>query len=195
MGALSGDRFTEVEITHIDQLQQWLESHHRQRDGIWLITFKKATPQWYVHHDAVLDLLVTFGWCDGGMRRIDDLRVMQQISPRRTQPWAKTYKDRAERLIAAGRMHHAAQAQIDRAKSTGMWDAMNDVDALIVPADLAAALADRGNAAQHYTDFPPSTRRNILRWIASARTPATRSKRIAQIADDARENIRTKTNG
>lgn len=33
------------------------------------------------------------GWCDGGMRRIDDLRVRQQISPRRTQPWAKTYKD------------------------------------------------------------------------------------------------------
>lgn len=101
----------------------------------------------------------------------------------------------AERLIAAGRMHPAGQAQIDRATADGMWDAMNDVDALIVPADLGGALAGRGKAAHHSAEFPPSTRRNILRWIASARTPATRSKRIMQIANDARENIRTKTNG
>ncbi len=195
VGTRAGDRFAEVEITHIDQLQQWLESHHGQRDGIWLITYKKAAADRYVQHDAVLDLLVMFGWCDGGMRRIDDLRVMQQISPRRTQPWAKTYKDRAERLIAVGLMNPAGQAQIDRATSDGMWDAMNDVDALIVPDDLAAALACRGHATRHYADFPPSTRRNILRWIASARTPATRTRRITQIADDSEKNIRTRTNG
>jgi len=30
---------------------------------------------------------------------------------------------------------------------------------------------------------PPSYRRNVLRWLASARTPETRTKRIAAITD------------
>lgn len=76
-----------------------------------------------------------------------------------------------------------------------MWDAMNDVDALLGPSDLAAALAAQPPADQHFADFPVSTRRNILRWIASARTPPTRAKRIDLTATAARDNIRVKSNG
>ncbi len=195
MGDLSGDRFEEVEITGIDQLHGWLQHHHSQRDGIWLITFKKAVADKYIPHDDVLDALIAFGWCDGIRRRIDDRRTMQLISPRRTQPWAKSYKDRAERLIAEGSMRPAGLAAVSRARSTGMWDAMNEVDALIVPDDLSAALESRPAAAAHFANFPPSTKRNILRWIAAARTGATRQRRISTIAADAEQNIRTKTNG
>ena len=63
-------------------------------------------PCWtqYLSTDQVLDELVSFGWIDGIRRKVDDERTMQLISPRRIEPWARTYKDRAERLIAAGRM-------------------------------------------------------------------------------------------
>lgn len=195
MGDLAGDRFDELEITSIEQLHTWLQHNHAQRDGIWLISYKKATPDKYIPHDSVLDALVASGWCDGIRRRVDDHRTMQLISPRRTEPWAKSYKDRADRLIADGHMHPAGQASVAKAKSTGMWDTMNDVDALIIPADLAAALEGQPPAANHFTNFPPSTRRNMLRWIASARTDATRSRRITLIAQDAQQNVRTKTNG
>jgi uncharacterized protein YdeI (YjbR/CyaY-like superfamily) len=76
-----------------------------------------------------------------------------------------------------------------------MWDAMPDVEDLVVPADLAAALAARPPAQEHFTGFPPSTRRNVLRWIASAKTGATRSKRIELTVSEAAEGRRVRSNG
>lgn len=81
------------------------------------------------------------------------------------------------------------------AKATGAWDAMNDVDALVVPPDLIDALAGQPPAGTNVAAFPASTRRNVLRWIASAKTPPTRATRIARTTADAARNIRVRSNG
>lgn len=159
------------------------------------MTWKKAVPEKYLSNEQVLDQLIAFGWTDGIRRRMADERTRQLISPRRTQPWAKTYKDRAERLIATGSMQPAGLASVERAKATGMWDAMNDVDALVVPDDLTAALAAHPPASENFAAFPTSVRRNILRWIAYAKTPPTRSKRITLTATEAQRNLQVKSNG
>lgn len=195
MGELAGDRFGEVEITSEAELHEWLAIHHDQRDGVWLITYKKVVPDKYIPHEQVLDQLIAYGWTDGRAKRIDTERTMQLISPRRTQPWAKSYKDRAERLIATDKMQPGGMESVEKAKATGMWDAMNDVDALLIPEDLAATLAKHEPAAHHFASFPVSTRRNILRWIASAKTEATRAKRIALTAVEAQRNSPVKSNG
>lgn len=189
------DRFAWVEVSSAAQLRAWLEAHHAQHEAVWLVTYRKAAGDRYLSTDQVLDELVAFGWIDGIRRRIDEVRTRQLVSPRRTQPWAKSYKDRAARLVEAGAMHPAGQASVERARAGGGWEAMAQVDALVVPQDLAAALADRPPAAERYAAFPPSTRRNVLRWIAGARTEATRTRRIAVVATDAARNVRTKTNG
>ncbi len=41
----------------------------------------------------------------------------------------------------------------------------------------------------------PSTRRNILRWIAGARTPPTRNRRIELTASEAARGVRVRSNG
>ena len=189
------DRFEHVEVTSAAELRDWLLAHHGQTEAIWLVTWKKAVPGRYVPHEQVLDELVAFGWTDGIRRRIDDERSRQLVSPRRTQPWARSYQQRAERLVAEGRMHPAGAATVERAKATGMWDAMADVDDLVVPEDLAAALRARPGAHEAFTAFPPSTRRNVLRWVASAKTEATRSKRIGATADEAAQGRRVRSNG
>jgi uncharacterized protein YdeI (YjbR/CyaY-like superfamily) len=195
MGDLANDRFIEVTITSEQELHTWLEHHHTHHEAIWLITYKKAISEKYIPHDQVLDQLIAYGWCDGIRRRIDNERSMQLVSPRRTQPWAKSYKDRAERLIATGKMEHSGLQSVERARSTGMWDAMNDVDALVIPPDLAQALSVQAPANHYFANFPVSTRRNILRWIASAKTEPTRARRIALTASEARQNVPVKSNG
>ncbi len=195
MGKLAGDRFIEVEVTSEAELHEWLASHRDRHDGVWLITYKKVVPDKYIPHEQVLDQLIAYGWTDGIARRIDTERTMQLISPRRTKPWAKTYKDRAERLIATNKMQPSGMESVEKAKATGMWDAMNDVDALLVPEDLAAALAQHEPAADYFASFPVSTRRNILRWVASAKTEVTRAKRIALTAAEAQHNSAVKSNG
>lgn len=110
------DRFPWVSAATEQELRDWLLQHHTQQDAVWLRTWKKATAGKHVPHEPVLDQLVAFGWTDGIKRRVDDERTIQLISSRRTQPWAKSYKDRAERLRASGRMHPAGQASVDRVK-------------------------------------------------------------------------------
>lgn len=196
MTAIDGaDRFAWVQVGSAAELHAWFQANHSQDEAIWLVTWKKAVPSRHVSTDEVLDTLLAHGWCDGIRRRIDDERTRQLVSPRRTQPWAKTYKDRVARLTAQGGMAPSGLAAVERARATGMWHAMNEVDALVVPDDLAAALDARPPAAEQFAGFPPSTRRNILRWIENARTPPTRTKRIQLTAAEAARGVRVKSNG
>jgi uncharacterized protein YdeI (YjbR/CyaY-like superfamily) len=192
---VDADRFPRVEVTSRDELHDWLARHHGRDEAIWLVTFRKAVTDKYVPREAVMDELIAFGWIDGIRRRVSDERTMQLVSPRRTQPWARSYRVRAERLIVEGRMQPPGLASVERAKATGMWEAMTDVDDLVVPDDLAAALEAAPPAATYFDAFPPSTRRNILRWIASAKTPPTREKRISVTVQDAQRNVRVRSNG
>ena len=189
------DRFTHVPVASVDELRAWLLEHHAQTEAVWLVTWKKAVPAKHVTTDQVLDELVAFGWIDGIRRRVDDERTRQLVSPRRTKPWARSYRQRAERLAADGRMHASGAASVEGAKASGMWDAMDDVDDLLVPDDLDAALTSRPPARAEFDAFPPSTRRNVLRWIASAKTTATREKRIRATVEEAAQGRRVKSNG
>jgi uncharacterized protein YdeI (YjbR/CyaY-like superfamily) len=111
----------------------------------------------------MLDELLRFGCIDGIMRKVDDQRVMQLIPRRRVQHRARNYKDRAARLTAENRMQPAELTAIERSKRDGLWDAMADVDALMIPHDLANTFAAVPSAHMHFDGFPPSYRRNVLR--------------------------------
>lgn len=182
--------FAQLEVRSAAQLRDWLLAHHGQLESVWLVTFKKPVADKYVSHEAVLDALLCFGWIDGVMRKLDVTRTMQLVGPRRAQHWAKSYKDRAARLERDGLMHAAGLAAIELSKQRGLWEFMDDVDALELPEDLIAALIARPPAADHFGRFPPSSQRAALRWIKLARSPATRSKRIEQAAALAAQNLR-----
>ncbi|MEM9797941.1 MAG: YdeI/OmpD-associated family protein [Pseudomonadota bacterium] len=171
----AGERF---EITGSDALWHWLAQNHDRPDGLWLVTWKKAADRdRYVSRDAVLDALIAHGWVDGRRMVLDDERTMQWISPRRRQVWARTYKQRAERLEAEGRMQPAGAAAVEAGRASGLWTASDPVDDLLVPADLRAALRTR-QAETWFDGSAPSYRRNVLRWIAGAKGAATRESRI-----------------
>lgn len=177
------DQLQRIEISEAGQLREWLSVHHGQDEGVWLVTFKKHISGKYVSTSEVLDELLCFGWVDGARKKLDADRTMQLITPRRKHHWAKTYKDRADKLIAEGRMRQAGLDAIERSKQDGLWTFMDDVDALIMPDDLAKALADHPPAQTHYEAMPPSRKRFMLRWIKLAKTPVTRGRRIKQAAE------------
>lgn len=177
------ENFEKVEVTSTGQLRDWLEANHAQEASIWLVTYKKHVGEKYVSTEQILDEVLCFGWVDGIRRKLDDDRTMQLIAPRKTQHWAKSYKDRVARLDAEGRMHPAGLASIEESKRNGLWDFMNDVDALIIPDDLNVALESNPPALENFTTAAPSYRRNVLRWIKLAKTDKTRAKRIDKTAD------------
>lgn len=114
---------------------------------------------------------------------------MQLISPRRQQIWTATYRSRAARLVLEGRMRPSGRDAIAQSKAFGLWEADADVDALLVPDDLADAL-DAVRAIDVFAAEPPSYRRNVLRWIKQAKKPDTRARRIEVTVDHARRRAR-----
>ena len=67
---------------------------------------------------------------------------------------------------------------------------LDDIDALQVPYNLAAALEAQPEARRHFDGFPPASRRFVLCWIKLAKKPETRRKRIDRIATLAAKNER-----
>jgi uncharacterized protein YdeI (YjbR/CyaY-like superfamily) len=183
-------RFAQIAVANALDLPAWLAAHHAQDENIWLVTWKVHVADKYVSVADILDAVIAFGWIDGIRRKLDDDRTLQIIGPRRTTAWAQSYKDRAARLIAEGRMMQPGLDAIAASRANGLWDYWADVDALIVPDDLARALATCAGAAAGYDAGPPSYRRNLLRWLKLAKTGTTRSKRIASIVDAAATGAR-----
>lgn len=186
----AGEHLQRIDIESRDGLRAWLQTHHRQRESVWLVIWKKGDPRHVPYADIVEEALC-FGWVDSLPRKLDDARSMLLLSPRKPRSaWSALNKARVQKLIAQGRMANAGLAVVEAAKTSGQWDFLEDVDALAIPADLEAALAQRGEAAAHFAAFPASTRRGILEWIKSARRPKTRAKRIEETARLAAQNVR-----
>ncbi|MEM1348735.1 MAG: YdeI/OmpD-associated family protein [Myxococcota bacterium] len=184
------ENFEKVEVTSQVELRAWLEANHAQTDAVWVVTYKKHTGERYVSTQQILDEVLCFGWIDGIRRKLDDERTMQLIAPRKAQHWAKSYKDRAQRLIDHGLMRDAGFAAIEASKANGMWSFMDDVDALVKPDDLEQALDERPGARAYFDGFPDSSKRFVLRWIKLAKTEKTRAKRVTRIAELAQQNER-----
>jgi len=178
---MDAEKFERVEIASDAALWEWLGQHHGRSDSVWLVTWKAAYPDRYLSRDAVLDALIAHGWIDGRRLKLDDARTMQLISPRQQQAWAQSYKIRAARLEAEGRMHPAGLAAVAQGKQSGRWHESDPVDALVVPDDLAEALAALG-ATDWWQTAAPSYRRNVLRWVASAKRAETRRSRVETVA-------------
>ncbi|MGD1855712.1 MAG: YdeI family protein [Leptolyngbyaceae cyanobacterium] len=184
-------QFEHVEVTSREQWRTWLANNHTQTDSIWLVTYKKHTGSRYLPYDAIVEEALCFGWIDSLPRRLDQDRTMLLISPRRPKsPWSKLNKDRITRLLEQGLITSAGQAKIDRAKADGSWIFLDDVEALIIPDDLAAALEANFQADRYFTAFSPSAKKGILQWIKSAKQADTRQRRITKTVEMAAQNLK-----
>lgn len=173
------------------ELREWLAANHAGSEGVWLVTHKKSSDGPYVAMADIINELIAYGWVDSVQRRVDDDRSKLQITPRKPKSnWSKRNKERAERLIAAGRMAPPGMAMVELAKETGAWNALDAVERLEEPDDLRTALDADPAARTHFDAFPPSSRRAILEWITSAKRETTRTARITETVELASENLR-----
>ena len=186
----------EWEVNHVHPLtradwRRWLAEHHDRGEGVWLVLYKKATGQPTLSVDDYVSEAIAFGWIDSTPKTIDADRHARWVAPRKPgSNWSRLSKERAERMEAAGLMAEAGRAAVAAAKADGSWTVLDDVENLVVPDDLAAALAARPPARDEWDRFPRSTKRGILEWIVNAKRDATRAKRIEETARLAQEGNR-----
>jgi uncharacterized protein YdeI (YjbR/CyaY-like superfamily) len=171
------------------ELRAWLEANQATSRAVWLASYKKHHPDYLPYEPQVQELLC-WGWIDSVTRALDADRSMILVAPRNPKSaWSAINKAHVERARANGSMTPAGEAKVAAAQANGQWDFLNDVDALIDPPDLTAALAATGTA-EFWTAQPRSIRRGTLEWIKTARTAETRAKRIRDVTDSAARGLR-----
>ncbi len=164
----------------------WLSSHGRSEQEVWLVLFHEDSGTPGVRYGEAVEHALCYGWIDGLHRRRDAHSSRLRFTPRGPRSrWSRLNRQRAAKMIELGLMTEHGRAAIERARAAGTWQ----VDET-VPADLREALDRDATARIHFAGFPPSSRRLILEWIATARRPATRRHRIAQTVALAAANIR-----
>lgn len=170
----------------VEQWQGWLEERAATSKGVWLVGWKSHTGRPRIpYEDAVLEALAV-GWIDSQAATLDEDRSMQWFSPRRpTSGWSRPNKARVARLESEGRMRPAGRRMVELAKQSGTWTKLDLIEDLVVPEDLAAAFDAHPGSAEQWESFPRSARRAILEWVANAKRPQTRARRVQETAEKA----------
>lgn len=189
MGTLSDA--PKVEFRSRQAIREWLEANYATGEPFWLITFKKHVSDRYVPYGEIVEELLCFGWIDSRTRRVDDDRTMLLVSPRKPgSTWSASNKKRVTALKRAGLMTPAGQCKIDEAKKDGSWTYLDDIENLVVPDDLAAALACNKRAKKNFEAFNASARKLILMWLKTAKREETRRKRVTETVRLAAKNVK-----
>ena len=166
--------------------RDWLAEHHDHESGAWLVSWRPATGRPAVGDEEAVCEALCFGWVDSTGRRLDEERTLLYFAPRKPRSgWSRSNKQRVARLREEGRMAPAGERAVARAVENGSWTLLDEVEELLEPADLQAALDAVPGAWEHWRAFPPSARRALLEWIVQARTPATRERRVGETARSA----------
>ena len=176
------DRYERVYARDRAEWRKWLQKHHTASSGIWLVFYKKASGKPSVAYVDAVEEALCFGWIDTTMNPVDADSYMQLFTPRKSKSgWAKTNKDRVERLIAEKLMTPAGLAAIEVAKQNGAWNALDAVEAGEMPPELEKALKAKKGALAGFRNFSPSGQKYLLYWLNMAKREETRAKRIAEI--------------
>ena len=163
----------------------WLKVHHAETRGIWLKIAKKGALEPSVSYAEALDSALCYGWIDGQKAAFDDKYWLQKFTQRGAKSiWSKVNCDKAEALIAEGRMQPAGLRQVELAKSDGRWErAYESQSKIMIPDDFQSALDSNPKARDFFNTLDSANRYAFLFRIQAAKKPETRSAKIQKFVE------------
>jgi uncharacterized protein YdeI (YjbR/CyaY-like superfamily) len=176
-----GDGLPIVSFTSQREWEEWLANNHAAA-GVWIRIAKKDAGIASVRYPEVLESALCFGWIDGRREALDGRYFLQRFTPRQPRSkWSRINRQKAERLIAAGKMRAAGLAEVERAKTDGRWEAAYESQRQIaVPDDLQRELDARPDAKAFFAQLSSQNRYSILYRLQDAKRPETRARRLAR---------------
>lgn len=167
------------------ELEAWLEENHADSQGLWLKIAKKGSDTQSVTYAEALELALCFGWIDSQKRGFDGRHFLQRFTPRRPRgKWSRINRDKAEELIASGKMRAAGLAEVEAAKADGRWEAAYAGQRTAeVPADLQRELDRSETAREFFATLDSANRYAILYRLGEAKKPETRERRLRKFIE------------
>ncbi len=167
-------------------LEDWLDAQASdaaaEHRGIWLKLAKAGSGVASVSRQEAIDAGLCFGWIDGLINSYDEAFFLIRYTPRRKRSkWSLVNVERAEALMAEGRVRPAGMREIEAAKADGRWEAAYPpASRMEVPDDLAEALAASPQAKAFFETLKGANRYAVLYRLHEVRSPDKRAAAIAK---------------
>ena len=106
------------------QWREWLQMNWASETSVWLILFHKKSKTPSVDLIEATEEALCFGWIDSLCKKRDGKSYYLTFSLRnpKKSKWSKRNIERAERMIAEGKMTENGQRLIDIGKQSGNYD-------------------------------------------------------------------------
>ncbi len=160
--------------------ERWLSKNHASVDTIWVRLFKKNSRVDKLNYDQALEGALCYGWIDGLVNKYDEISYVQRFTPRRKRStWSRRNQEIVARLIKEGKMQPSGQAEIDRAKEDGRWEAAYASPAnMVMPEDFLKALSKNKKAKEFWEALNKTNKFAMIWQINNAKREETRIRRI-----------------
>ena len=169
----------------------WLRKNAETSDGVWLIFSKTKDLVTLTANDALEEALC-FGWIDGQMKSIDNIKYKKYFSRRRANsPWSEKNKKIAEILRGKKLMNILGEKAIETAIKNGKWnapkrEAITDKEV----ETFTKKLKGISPAYENFIKMPPSVRLTYTRRHLSFKTDEARQKDFEKIVDRLNKNLK-----
>jgi uncharacterized protein YdeI (YjbR/CyaY-like superfamily) len=164
--------------------EEWLKNNTSSL-GVWLQLAKKNSGVTSVTYDEAVESALCYGWIDSQKKAFDEKTWIQKFTPRGAKSyWSKVNTQKAEALIASGRMTPHGLRAIETAKQNGNWDNAYTAQSIAtLPEDFAAELQQNTKAKSFYDSLNSQNKYAIIFRLQHAKKPETRTRHIAQFLD------------
>ena len=188
-----GQNIKELYFKTDPEWRKWLEKHHKVSEGIYLILYKVDHEKPSMRWEEAVKVALCYGWIDSTVKSLGNGKRRQYFCPRKDKSvWSALNKRYIKELTKQGLMHQSGLDKIEVGKQNGSWTALDDVEKGIIPDELQVAFDKHPEAFKNYQNFAPSYRKNYLYWLNQAKREDTRQKRIKQIIELCKNNIKSR---
>ncbi|HLW92719.1 MAG TPA: YdeI/OmpD-associated family protein [Roseiarcus sp.] len=171
-----------LSFSSVAKWESWLAREPRSSPGLWVKFAKKGASEKTLSRQEAVDGALCHGWIDGQLNAFDEEYFLVRFTPRRAGgKWSEKNRQRAESLVADGRIAPAGLAEIDAAKADGRWEAAYPrQSAAVVPDDLKKALEAKPAAFKFFAQLSSANRYAILYRLHHAKGEAARAAKMKQ---------------
>ena len=169
----------------------WLQKNAETSDGVWLVFGKTKDLVTLTANDALEEALC-FGWIDGQIKSIDDIKYKKYFARRRDKSiWSEKNKKIVEMLRKKKLMDKLGDKAIDTAKKNGTWNAAKREPITAGQIKIfTKRLKGKSPAFENFSKMPPSVQSSYTGRYFSFKTEEARQKDFEKIVDRLNKNLK-----
>jgi uncharacterized protein YdeI (YjbR/CyaY-like superfamily) len=167
------------------EFRQWLLQNHAIAKELYVGFRKVGSGLKSITWSQSVDEALCFGWIDGLRKSIDKDSYFIRFTPRKpTSIWSAINIAKIEELTRQGLITPAGLAAYEhRTDSKSKIYAYENEETKLSP-EFEEQFRSNPGAWIYFQSMPPSYRKVASKWVMSAKQPATRAKRLAELISD-----------